>query len=183
MVGQKWTATNTKPASVAPMAGAAEVDHAIATLVLAFGTHPVARWMYDDPHKYLLHLLLLFRTLGTASFEAEATQRTSDGVGVAFWLPPGVHGDDKALEAAIAESINGEKQAEVGSAFEQTGHYRPTEPHWYPFADRRRVFASEQGVRCGSTATRPSPMRPSAPPCLSLVVEPAEYLALREAWR
>jgi hypothetical protein len=32
MVGQKWTAMTTKPASVATIAGDAEVDHAIATL-------------------------------------------------------------------------------------------------------------------------------------------------------
>ena len=38
MVGQKWTAMTTKPASVATIAGDAEVDHAIATLLLAFGT-------------------------------------------------------------------------------------------------------------------------------------------------
>jgi hypothetical protein len=43
---------NMKPARVAAIAGAAEADHAIATLVLAFGTDPIARWMYDDPHQY-----------------------------------------------------------------------------------------------------------------------------------
>ena len=46
---------------VATIGGDAEVDHAIATLVLAFVTDPVARWMYDDPHQYLLHIPRLFR--------------------------------------------------------------------------------------------------------------------------
>ncbi len=41
---------------VATITGGAEVDHAIATLVLAFATDPVARWMYADPHQYLLHV-------------------------------------------------------------------------------------------------------------------------------
>jgi hypothetical protein len=41
-----------KPLGVAAIAGDAQVDHAIATLVLAFVTDPVARWMYDDPHQY-----------------------------------------------------------------------------------------------------------------------------------
>jgi GNAT superfamily N-acetyltransferase len=122
---------DTKPASVATIAGDTEVDHAIATLVLAFSTDPVARWIYDDPHHYLLHIPRLFRALGTSSFEAGAAQRTSDGLGVALWLPPGVHGDDGLLEAVIAESIAGAKQADVGAAFERTEHYRPTEPHWY----------------------------------------------------
>jgi GNAT superfamily N-acetyltransferase len=120
-----------KPSRVETIAGNAEVDHAIATLVLAFGADPVARWMYDDPHQYLLHIPHLFRALGTSSFAAGAAQCTSDGLGVALWLPPGVHGDDGALEAVIAGSMVGEKQAEVAAVFERTEHYRPTEPHWY----------------------------------------------------
>jgi hypothetical protein len=48
------TAVNAELTDVAEIADA-EVDHAIATLVLAFDTDPVARWMYEDPHQYLLH--------------------------------------------------------------------------------------------------------------------------------
>jgi GNAT superfamily N-acetyltransferase len=120
-----------KPPGVATIADDAEVDHAIATLVLAFGTDPVARWMYDDPHQYLLHIPRLFRALGASSFEAGAAERTEDGLGVAIWLPPGVHGDDAALETVIAESIAAEKQAEIAAIFERTEHCRPTERHWY----------------------------------------------------
>lgn len=120
-----------KSARVVTIAGDAEIDHAVATLVLAFGTDPVARWMYDEPQQYLLHIPRLFRALGTSAFETGAAQRTNDGLGVALWLPPGVHGDDEPLEAVIAASMVGEKQAEVAAVFEQTEHYRPTEPHWY----------------------------------------------------
>jgi GNAT superfamily N-acetyltransferase len=120
-----------KSAGVATIAGDVEVEHAIATLVLAFVSDPVARWMYDDPHQYLLHIPRLFRALGTSSFEAGAAQRTNDGLGVALWLPPGVHGDDGPLEAVIAESMVAGKRAEVAAVFERTEHYRPTEPHWY----------------------------------------------------
>ena len=120
-----------KPPRVATIAGGTEIDHAIATLVLAFGTDPVARWMYDDSHQYLLHIPRLFRALATSSFEAGAAQRTDDWFGVALWLPPGVHGDDGPLEAVIAGTMVGEKQAEVADVFERTEHHRPTEPHWY----------------------------------------------------
>src|SRR5438105_5323004 len=106
---------NKKPPKVATIAGDAVVDQAIATLVLAFGADPVARWMYDDPHQYLLHIPRLFRALGTSSFDAGAAQRTNDDLGVALWLPPGVHGDDGPLAAVIAGSIVGEKQAEVAA--------------------------------------------------------------------
>jgi len=116
---------------VATISGDAEVDHAIATLVLAFSSDPVARWMYDEPHQYLLHIPRLFRALGKSSFEAGAAERTDDGLGVAIWLPPGVHGDDGPLDAVIAGSMVEERQADVVAVFEQTEHYRPTEPHWY----------------------------------------------------
>ena len=138
-----------KSAGVATIAGDVEVDHAIATLVLAFVTDPVARWMYDDPHQYLLHIPRLFRALGTSSFEAGAAQRTDDGFGVALWLPPGVHGDDAPLEAVIAGSIIGEKQAEVAAVFERTEHYRPTEPHWY--LSLIGVDALHRNKRCGGS--------------------------------
>ena len=120
-----------KSASVATIAGDAEINQAIAALVLAFSTDPVARWMYGDPHQYLLYIPRLIQALGTSSFEAGAARRTGDGLGVALWLPPGVHGDDGLLEVVIAKSIAGKKQADVGAAFERTEHYRPTEPHWY----------------------------------------------------
>ena len=115
----------------ATIASEAEINHAIATLVLAFGTDPVARWMYREPDQYLLHAPRLFRALGASSFAACAAQRTSDGLGVALWLRPAVAGDDESLEAVIAESIVKEKQADVGAVFERTERYRPTEPHWY----------------------------------------------------
>jgi hypothetical protein len=138
-----------KPPTVATIAGASQVDSAIASLVLAFGTDPVARWMYDDPHQYLLHIPRLFRALGTSSFEAGAAQHSSDGLGVALWLPPGIHSDDGLLEAVISESIASEKQAEVGRLFERTEHYRPTEPHWY--LSLIGVEALHRNKGCGAT--------------------------------
>src|SRR5262249_49498996 len=113
------------------IAGEAEINSAIATLVLAFGTDPVARWMYREPDQYLVHIPQLFRALGTSSFEAGAAQRSRDGLGVALWPPPGGAGGGGSLEGTLAESIVEGKQAEVGAVFEETERYRPTEPHWY----------------------------------------------------
>src|SRR5262245_9600242 len=122
---------NTKATHVSTIAGDGEADQAIATLVLAFGADPVARWMYDDAHRYLEHIPQLFRALGTGSFDEGAAQRTSDGLGVALWFPPGVHGDNAMLEAIIGASIADWMRDDVAALFEQTEHCRPTEPHWY----------------------------------------------------
>jgi hypothetical protein len=78
-----------KSQSVATIAGDAEVDHAIATLGLAFAADPAARWMYEDPHQYLLHLPRLFRALGTSSFEVGAAQRIKDGLWSRALAPAG----------------------------------------------------------------------------------------------
>lgn len=64
------------PPGVATIAGDAEVDHASATLVLAFVTDPVAPWMYDVPDRYLLHIPRLFRALGKPSKEAQRSAPT-----------------------------------------------------------------------------------------------------------
>lgn len=123
--------TNMKHSRTATLSGDAEVNHAIATLVLAFEADPVARWMYHAPDQYLLHIPRLFRALGASSFEAGAAHRSSDGAGVAIWLPPGVHGDSAPVEAIIADSLAGDMQRDVSAVFEMTEHHRPSEPHWY----------------------------------------------------
>jgi ribosomal protein S18 acetylase RimI-like enzyme len=145
----RFEVRNQTTPAVETIAGASEVDRTIAKLVLAFGTDPVARWMYDDPHDYLLHIPRLFRALGKSSFEAGAAQRTSDGYGVALWLPPGVRGDDGPLEAVLARSIAGGKLVDVGSVFEMTEQYRPTEPHWYLSLIGVEVLHRNEG--CGAT--------------------------------
>jgi ribosomal protein S18 acetylase RimI-like enzyme len=119
------------PQTVSSIVGPAQIDHGVARLVLAFVTDPVARWLYDDPHQYLLHMPRLFRALGTSSFAAQTAHRTADGIGVALWLPPGVHGDAERVEAVVGDSIAGEKQVDAGALFDRTEQCRPAEPHWY----------------------------------------------------
>ena len=70
-----------KRASVRTVAGETEVDHAIATLVLAFSTDPVARWMYEDPHQYLRHIPRLFK----ASWHGRVRIRRSASYRRRFW--------------------------------------------------------------------------------------------------
>jgi ribosomal protein S18 acetylase RimI-like enzyme len=116
---------------IATVSGDAAVNRAVAALVLAFETDPVARWMYRTPDQYLLHIPRLFRALGTGSFEAGTAYCAADGSGAAIWFPPGVHGDDAAAEAVITDSTSGVMQKDIGALFAMTAQYRPSEPHWY----------------------------------------------------
>ena len=126
----------------------AEINGAIATLVLAFAADPVARWMYRSPDQYLRHIPRLFRALGAGSFEAGAVHRSPNGAGVAIWFPPGVHGDTALVEAVIADSVARDMQGDVGAVFEMTEHHRPSEPHWY--LSLIGVDALHQNKGCGA---------------------------------
>jgi GNAT superfamily N-acetyltransferase len=121
----------TRPIGVTTVAGDTAIDNAIARLVLAFDTDPIACWLYEEPHQYLGHMPRLFHALAASALDAGTAERTSDGRGVAIWLPPGVHGDDRPVEAVVADSLAEDKQAEFGKLLEGTEHYRPAEPHWY----------------------------------------------------
>jgi len=132
----------------ATLSGDAEINEAIATLVLAFVADPVARWMYRSPDQYLRHIPRLFRALGAGSFEAGAVHRSPNGAGVAIWFPPGVHGDTALVEAVIADSVARDMQGDVGAVFEMTEHHRPSEPHWY--LSLIGVDALHQNKGCGA---------------------------------
>jgi ribosomal protein S18 acetylase RimI-like enzyme len=120
-----------KTTNIATISGASQIDHAIARLVLAFVADPIARWLYDEPQQFLLHLPRMFRALGASSFAAGGAHRAADGLGVALWLPPGIDAAAEPLEAIVEDSIAQERQAEVGALFERAEQYRPIEPHWY----------------------------------------------------
>ena len=104
---------------------------AIDTIVLAFTADPVTRWCFPDSHDYLTSMPLFTRAFGGAAFLHGSAHCTDDYGGAAFWLPPNVHVDEKALvdvlERTTSESIRGD----LFAVFEQMGQYHPAEPHWY----------------------------------------------------
>jgi GNAT superfamily N-acetyltransferase len=119
---------------------------------------------------------LLFRALAASAFDAGTAQRTSDGSGVAIWLPPGVHGDDGPVESVVADSLAEGTQAEFGQLLEGTERYRPVEPHWYLSligvdASRRSAGSGaalmEQGLRRCDRDRRPAYLWSSNPRNLS----------------
>jgi hypothetical protein len=85
-------------------------------------------------------------------------------------------------EAVIAGSMAGEKQAEGAAVFERTEHYRPTEPHWYLSLIGVEALHRDKGRVAALLQHHLRQCKPGAPPSIPLVIEPAEYLSLREAW-
>jgi ribosomal protein S18 acetylase RimI-like enzyme len=106
----------------------AEVERAVAVIVLAFAADPVARWSYgDDAEQYLLYFPALVRAFGGKAFAHGTARHVSSCAGVALWLPPDIHPDEESIVA----SLPAERREAVGAVFERIAGYHPSEPHWY----------------------------------------------------
>jgi ribosomal protein S18 acetylase RimI-like enzyme len=106
-------------------------DQAISTVVLAFSTDPAARWLYPDPHQYLLNFPSFVRTFAGKAFEYNSAYHINAYAGAALWLPPDAHPDENALIALLQRTIAEKNQENVFACLEQMGGYHPTEAHWY----------------------------------------------------
>lgn len=110
---------------------ASDQDRAIATLLTAFVSDPVMRWLYPDPQQYLTHFPVFARLLGGKAFEHDSGYSADDYRGVALWLPPGVQYDGEALGELLQRSVPERSQEAIFNVLEQVDTYHPTEPHWY----------------------------------------------------
>ena len=74
-----------------------EMPRAIAAIVAAFLTDPIARFAWSSPHDHLRAMLLATREFASNSFEYGTAYVSADFCGTALWLPPGVHANGEAL--------------------------------------------------------------------------------------
>jgi ribosomal protein S18 acetylase RimI-like enzyme len=102
-------------------------DHAVATLVLAFGSDPVMRWTFPETHRYLTYFPELVRLMGS-----EATVDViGGGAGVAVWVPPGVPTDEDGMAELLQRSIDPARHEGMYAFLGQVLEHHPTQPHWY----------------------------------------------------
>ncbi len=110
----------------------AESRRAVATILLAFATDPMARWTYPDPQQYLLHFPGFIRALGGAAFTDGTAWQADDHAGASVWLRPGARiPTRRPLGALIETTLPRERQGEIGAIVEQMARHHPVEPHWY----------------------------------------------------
>jgi ribosomal protein S18 acetylase RimI-like enzyme len=102
-----------------------------AAILLAFGTDPVARWCWPDPHAYLAHMPTFTRAFGGAAFLSGTAHCTDDFGGAALWLPPGVHPDEDALGEVVQDTVSAATGKELLEVLGQAAEYHPDEEHWY----------------------------------------------------
>jgi ribosomal protein S18 acetylase RimI-like enzyme len=104
---------------------------AIATIVEAFRTDPVCRWVWPSDGQYDRYFAEFVEAFAGGAFEAGSAHVAEDFGGVALWLPPGVKSDEEALGAIAEASIAPEAQDEVFGFLGKQAEVHPHEPHWY----------------------------------------------------
>jgi ribosomal protein S18 acetylase RimI-like enzyme len=129
-------------------ATAADKDFAIAAVVQAFSADPSARWLYRDERQYWAHFPIFVKAFAGTAFEHGSADCVVGCSAAALWLPPGIHGDEKALSELLRRSVGESDQKDVFAMFEQMDNGHPAEPHWYlPMIG---VAPAEQGRGYGS---------------------------------
>ncbi len=83
----------------------ADVDQAIAVVVLAFIADPIARWVYPDPHQYLTHFPDFVRIFGGKAFEQQTASYVEGFSGAALWLPPGIQPEEETLVPLLQRTV------------------------------------------------------------------------------
>ena len=123
--------TTTPTALVVVDAVAEDRARTTATLVGAFITDPLLRWMFPDADQYLSYWPQLLRHYGGVAFDHGSAHRISDFSGAALWLPPGVSPDEEALGAVLAEGADPSRLDDLFAVLEQVGASHPHEEYWY----------------------------------------------------
>jgi ribosomal protein S18 acetylase RimI-like enzyme len=125
-----------------------QASAAVGIITLAFGTDPVARWMYPEPNDYLEHFPRFVRAFAGRSFEKGTAYLARETSGAALWLPPNVEPEEDPLIELFWSSTSERVQKDLFPMFEQMATFHPKEPHWYlPMIG---VEPSKQGHGVGS---------------------------------
>jgi len=110
---------------------ATDEGRAVNTIVLAFATDPVARWIWPDPDRYFHVMPQFTRAFAGGAFVHHSALSSDDYTGVALWLPPGAHPDEEAVSKVIEESVSPAVREDLYTLLEYMAACHPQEPHWY----------------------------------------------------
>lgn len=108
-----------------------EMPQAVASIVAAFITDPLARFLWPSTRDYLNAMPSLVREYATGSFESRTAFVCAELCGAALWLPPHMSPSFDALDQLFQWAVKSERLDDVRMAFEKMEEWRPNEPHWY----------------------------------------------------
>jgi GNAT superfamily N-acetyltransferase len=108
-----------------------EQHRVIATVVSAFVSDPVERWLWRDAWRYLSHFPVFVAAFGAAAFAADAVGMLEDFAAVAMWIPPGASADGERIVAVLRDTVPAEQHADTFAVLEQMDELHPSYAHWY----------------------------------------------------
>ena len=112
------------------IAGKADHDRAIATLLLGFSSDPLTRWFWPEANDYLLSAPV-FDAFGGNAVVAGTAFVSAGFEGAALWLPPGIAPDEERMAEFLQKTVATDIVEEVFSVFEKMDEYHPDEDVWY----------------------------------------------------
>ncbi|MEM7726427.1 MAG: GNAT family N-acetyltransferase [Cyanobacteria bacterium P01_A01_bin.45] len=108
-----------------------DIEQIISSIVLAFATDPVIRWMYPCAHQYLRNFPEFIQIFAGKAFEHQTVYYTDNYAAAAFWYPPDSQPDSDAIGAFLQQTIPEQQQEEIFSVLEQMNNYHPQDSYWY----------------------------------------------------
>ena len=107
-----------------------EESRLIETLLLAFGSDPMARFGMPSASQYLNGMRQVFAGFGGPSFASKTAYTVGGFGGGALWTPPGVGLAEEAMAGATPHIEPGRTRAFIQLLGEMEASH-PEEPHWY----------------------------------------------------
>lgn len=106
-------------------------EKVISTITAAFIHDPIARWVWPDPYAYLRYFPAFANAFGGAALDNGTAQYTTDYMGSALWLAPGVEPDAEKIVEILQSSLTPERLDTAFNFLEQMDEYHPKEPVWH----------------------------------------------------
>jgi GNAT superfamily N-acetyltransferase len=123
----------TEPVDTRGFVAVPEADQrrAIDTLVTAFATDPVIRWLYAEPWRYLAHYGDFVETFGGQAFGEGTAWVLGDFRAAAVWLAPTSQLDEDAIVQHLERTVAPDNFGVLLDLLGQMDAGHPPEPHWY----------------------------------------------------
>lgn len=104
---------------------------AIATIVSAFASDPVERWLFPDLEQYQTRFGEFVAAFAGEAFDQLTVWTLGDFHAAAVWLAPGAAVDETTIAAVLTDAVADEQHEDMFSVLEQMDRAHPTFEHWY----------------------------------------------------
>ena len=112
--------------STVKSASSGQKNALISTIIAAFLTDPVARWLCPEAHQYFSHMDEFVDAFGSASFAHGSAYYVDGFRGAALWLPPKVQPNEETMMTVIKDVVPESRLENAFSVFEKMGSSTPT---------------------------------------------------------